>query len=264
MLKVVNNSQIITGGAVEKQRARRNAVLRAARRAMFPNTRLIDVRDAGRELRFRVTRLGVGPLTTSAGDVWMMKFDVSDRWREYTAIIKAARVGDDFIPHFDDHENLLLRVDSGCESGQLFHDLTCECQEQLHEAMYMIGMAGEGIIVHIRAQDGRGKQLPFKLATLYLQRELGVHTVEAANLLAGGDSIDDRDYAGAIAILKFLRCGPNFGFRVMTNNPKKLELFAENDFSIRPVHIAIQPTEHTHRHLAAKQEFLGHTKLIEE
>ena len=85
----------------------------------------------------------------------------------------------------------------------------------------MIDAAGEGILIHIRTQDGRGMGLPFKLATLYLQRELGLHTVEAANMLSGGRSIDNRSYTGAIAVLKFLGCGPDYGFDVMTNKPRE-------------------------------------------
>ena len=118
------------------------------------------------------------------------------------------------------------------------------------------------MIVAIPHQEGRGKQLAFKLSTLHLQDKLGLDTVQAAALLTGGHPIDVRTYAGAIAVLHFLGCTPDHHFNLLTNNPRKLKVFEENSFSFTPVQIAAESTEDTERHLNAKQRFLGHRNLV--
>ena len=110
---------------------------------------------------------------------------------------------------FPGAEDLLLRIDSGCETGQLFGDRTCECHQQLDLCMQKIMRRGHGLIINIPFQDGRGMGLPFKLATLQLQLDLGVHTVDSFAMLDPDGRRDIRNYAGVIAILKFLdHCCP--------------------------------------------------------
>jgi GTP cyclohydrolase II len=87
------------------------------------------------------------------------------------------------MPHFRDPEDLLVRTDSGCITGQVFHELSCDCRQQLHQAMTDVTRRGEGIIVHIPGQDGRGMGLDFKLATLHIQQRLGADTVQAACII---------------------------------------------------------------------------------
>jgi GTP cyclohydrolase II len=110
---------------------------------------------------------------------------------------------------FPGAEDLLLRIDSGCETGQLFGDRTCECHQQLDLCMQKIMRRGHGLIINIPFQDGRGMGLPFKLATLQLQLDPGVHTVDSFAMLDPDGRRDIRNYAGVIAILKFLdHCCP--------------------------------------------------------
>lgn len=129
-------------------------------------------------------------------------------------------------------------------------------------AMKRICDAREGLIISIPGQDGRGQGIGFKLATLFLQKTAGVDTVAAAEALTEGKSIDVRDYLGAVAVLKYLGCAPTFRFALMTNNPKKEKTLEENGFQFDRTPHAVPPTEHTRRHLEAKQTKLGHRDLV--
>lgn len=143
--------------------------------------------------------------------------------------------------------------------------MTCECHDQLNLALKTLSEIGEGIIINIPHQDGRGMGLTFKLATLWIQDILGVNTVESASLLAPGGVIDIRTYSGAICILKFFGIPETCKINLATNNPKKAEVFAENGYAVVDyTPIVIEPNEYTKANLRAKQEYLGHKGLIRE
>ena len=221
--------------------------------------------ENGRTHQLMVTREGVGPLLTKYGRFHHFAFQVDDSWRKYSALVMAD-LGADFRPEFKNPDKLLLRIDSGCETGQLFGDETCECRQQLERAMAEIGNRGEGMIIHVPGQDGRGLGLHFKLATLLLQEELSVDTVQAAGLaLIDPDGLrDKRTFAGAMAILKVFEIPVGTTLFLLTNNPKKCEVFPENGYGIETVPVVIPPTDLTRRHLAAKQKELGHKNLVED
>ena len=166
---------------------------------------------------------------------------------------------------FKNKDCLVLRIDSGCETEQVFGDLTCECRDQLHLALKTIEDAGEGMIINIPHQDGRGMGLTFKLATLWIQDVLKVNTVESASLLAPGGVIDIRTYSGAICILKFFGISPTCKINLASNNPQKAKVFAENKYTISDyIPVIIKPNKHTKVHLQAKQSYLGHKNLIKK
>jgi len=169
-------------------------------------------------------------------------------------------------PIFSQEDGLVLRTDSGCETGQLFGDLTCECCEQLKLAMQKIAEVGEGMIINIPRQDGRGMGLTFKLATLWIQNELKVHTVESVGLLAPDGVIDIRTYSGVICILKFFGVLPSCTINLATNNPNKLSVFEENGYTMSKdlVPITIEPNKHTAHHLEAKEKHLNHKGLTKK
>jgi 3,4-dihydroxy 2-butanone 4-phosphate synthase/GTP cyclohydrolase II len=195
-------------------------------------------------------------------------------------LVKCSALNENWMPVFSS-KKLLMRIDSGCETGQLFGDNTCECKEQLHKAMEMIAERGEGVIIHIPRQDGRGMGLPFKLATLTIQSRLGYDTVRAARYLkelisrklsnvvsskiginCNDDIFDIRTYCGVVATLKYFEV-PTTILQLATNNPEKTRLLYENGYTIEElIPVKIQPNEHTKHHLAAKQKFLGHLNLL--
>lgn len=235
-------------------------ILEIAEKLRTPKSRTFRVREDGAEQELTVTRLGAGPLETPYGEFWMVKFGINDAWQKYTALIKSSDFDLDRIePVFSKKDSLMVRIDSGCETGQVFHDKTCDCREQLHHTMEAVAKEGEGIIVNIPSQDGRGQGIGFKLSTLFLQKSLGINTVEAAAVMAKQDSVDVRTYGGVIGVLKYLGINPGESkINLATNNPDKIAIFTDNGYATddRPVHIP--PTEYTAHHLAAKGAHLGH------
>ncbi|MFH0740019.1 MAG: hypothetical protein V1819_03280 [bacterium] len=242
-----------------------NAFLNLLKRSMEPLSKRISVIENNIMRYYVVERRGVGILKTEYGKFWQYSFTIDDPWEKYSVIVKAELDTAQLIPVFKNKDRLVLRIDSGCETGQVFGDLTCECREQLHLTLKTLAEIGEGMIINIPHQDGRGMGLTFKLATLWMQDVLGVNTVESASLLAPGGVIDIRTYSGVICILKFFGIPETCKINLATNNPKKAEVFAENGFTVMEyIPVVIEPNEHTEAHLKAKQQYLGHKDLIKE
>lgn len=257
---------MLTAAAVAQREGRSIAdierVIELAKRSLAPVRQRIVVRDGSDELYLSVTRNGVGPLKTKHGLVHQFDFHIADLWSKYSVLFVGA-VDEDFQPILAPNTSLRLRIDSGCETGQMFGDLTCECRQQLDEALHRLADRG-GLIINIPSQDGRGFGLPHKLATLRLQLELNVHTVDAGDLLIPDGSKDVRTYAGVVAILKFLGVPTDRTITLMSNNEKKIGILVENGYTVEQEELAIAPTEHTREHLRAKQELLGHKGLIKD
>jgi len=233
------------------------------KRSMHPFSKRINVTENGEMRYFQVERRGIGILNTAYGKFWEYSFAIDDQWQKYSVIVKAGIDKKTLMPIFKDKNHIILRTDSGCETGQVFDDLTCECSDQLHLAMKTITEVGEGMIVSIPSQDGRGMGLGFKLATLWIQDVLKLNTVESAALLAPGGVIDVRTYSGVVCILKFFGILETCQINLATNNPKKAEVFAENDYTVAEyMPMVIKPNVYTEKHLRAKQNSLGHINLI--
>jgi 3,4-dihydroxy 2-butanone 4-phosphate synthase/GTP cyclohydrolase II len=240
-----------------------NERINVIKTGMDPIAKRIPVVENGTKRHYSIERKGVGPIRTALGEFWQFAFEIDDQWGEYTVIVKADINKQWLAPVFKNAKELILRTDSGCITGQVFGDLTCDCFEQLHLAMKTISEAGEGMIIHIPRQDGRGMGIPFKLATLWLQEELGVDTVESASIVAPSGVIDVRTYSGVVGILKFFGIPETCCINLATNNPKKAEVFEENGYVVSGyTPIRIKPNKHTERHLKAKQDHLGHQGLV--
>jgi len=242
-----------------------NAFFDLLKRSMEPFSKRISVIENGTMRYYAVERRGIGILKTEHGKFWQYSFAIDDQWEKYSVIVKAELDKNLLIPMFNNKDQLVLRTDSGCETGQVFGDLTCECHDQLHLALKTLEEIGEGMLINIPRQDGRGMGLTFKLATLWIQDVLGVNTVESATLLAPGGVIDTRTYSGVICILKFFGISKACRINLATNNPDKAEVFAENGYTVAGyIPIVIKPNEYTETHLQAKQDYLGHKGLIKK
>jgi len=148
----------------------------------------------------------------------------------------------------------LVRLHSSCFTGDLLDSLRCDCGDQLHLALDMIGREGTGVLVYL-PQEGRGIGLAEKIRAYQLQDQ-GLDTVEAN--LALGYKADSRDYGVGIQLLKDLGLRR---VRLLTNNPKKTDAFIYGGFDLEVVdQVPILPpaNEFNERYLATKREKLGH------
>lgn len=149
----------------------------------------------------------------------------------------------------------LVRLHSSCFTGDLLASLRCDCGDQLHIAMDMIGREGGGVLVYL-PQEGRGIGLVEKIKAYHLQDQ-GMDTVEAN--LALGHQVDSRDYGVGIQILKDLGLSR---VRLLTNNPKKTDAFIYGGFDLEvidQVPIVGPINEHNAGYLKTKREKMGHT-----
>ncbi len=238
------------------------SIVSSARKGMNVVRKRIQIKENGEKRFYVVKRHGVGVLKTSLGLFWMFDFSVDDQWKKYSVIVRG-KLSADFDPVFQDPNKVFLRIDSGCESGQKFMDITCDCRDQLLLAMQEIAKVGEGIVINLPPQDGRGMGGPFKLATMSLQEHLRLTTVEAASIITNGGLIDKRSYAGAVAVLRFMNMTQKREIHLMTNNPHKFKVFEENGYrAITRMPVVIEPTQYTRKHLEAKQLYFGHKNLV--
>jgi 3,4-dihydroxy 2-butanone 4-phosphate synthase/GTP cyclohydrolase II len=149
-------------------------------------------------------------------------------------------------------EPTLVRVHSGCLTGDVFGSERCDCGEQLHRAMEMIEQEGKGVILYLY-QEGRGIGLANKLKAYALQDQ-GKDTVQANRDL--GFKEDLRDYGIGAQILRDLGVRR---LRLMTNNPKKI--VGLEGYGLRVVErvpIEIKPRANNLEYLRTKQKKMGH------
>lgn len=149
-------------------------------------------------------------------------------------------------------EPALVRVHSQCLTGDIFASSRCDCGDQLHKALEMIGQAGRGVLLYLR-QEGRGIGLVHKLMAYQLQDQ-GQDTVEANEAL--GFKADQRDYGIGAQILVELGVKK---IRLLTNNPRKfvgLEGYGLEIVGRLP--IEIPASDANRRYLKTKKEKLGH------
>jgi 3,4-dihydroxy 2-butanone 4-phosphate synthase / GTP cyclohydrolase II len=238
-------------------------IIEQTKKARKPIGDVIPVCEGHQTSNLTIVRQGVGILQTKYGRFWQYFFTIHDFWQQYHVLFKGD-LDQDLMPKLAHPQSLLMRIDSGCLTGQVFGDQTCDCKQQLELAKQMIQEQGEGLIIHIPTQDGRGMGIAMKLGTLSLQDQLGMNTVESALALNPDDKIDRRTYGGVIAILKFLGIDTNTTISLATNNPKKLSIFSENNYQVKAISVIIPPTEKTLAHLKAKEEFFQHQLFLKK
>ena len=144
----------------------------------------------------------------------------------------------------------VVRVHSCCMTGDVFHSKRCECGPQFDSAIERIVEAPEGgMLIYMSGHEGRGIGLWAKAAT-YLLQDAGEDTYQANRSL--GLAADCRDFADAASLIHYF-----YGdkpFRLLTNNPKKVEDLRQHGLQ----HISMQ--HHVHGVSKWNERYLGAKK----
>jgi 3,4-dihydroxy 2-butanone 4-phosphate synthase/GTP cyclohydrolase II len=149
-------------------------------------------------------------------------------------------------------DEILVRVHSGCLTGDVFHSQRCDCGQQLHLALERIRNEGRGVLLYLE-QEGRGIGLLNKLKAYALQDE-GLDTVEANERL--GFPADQRDYGIGAQVLYDLGVRK---VRLMTNNPRKRAGLEGHGLQVvERVPLDTGANEANRRYLETKRDKLGH------
>lgn len=134
---------------------------------------------------------------------------------------------------------VLLRLDSGCVSGQVYNDSGCDCLDQLHSALNQLSndSSKRSLIIHIPMHDGRGFGFAPKAETeIYKRGGKGrvncthaLDTIAAANLLYRSSKIDLRTFDGAA---KILECMKIKNVILLTDNVAKVNALKNNNIEV--------------------------------
>jgi GTP cyclohydrolase II/3,4-dihydroxy 2-butanone 4-phosphate synthase/GTP cyclohydrolase II len=153
----------------------------------------------------------------------------------------------------DDDPVPLVRVHSGCITGDIFHSLRCDCYQQLQAALKRVVETPNGILIYLPYHEGRGIGLVNKIRAYALQDQ-GFDTVDA-NVEIGAP-IDAREYDLAAQILFDL------GFpeiRLLTNNPAKVQALQREGVRVtEQLSLIAPPSTYNKRYLETKRERMAH------
>ncbi len=130
-------------------------------------------------------------------------YQLEDTWKLYYIITHKP---------IDPTQQVLIRIDSGCVSGQIYGDDTCDCDDQMKTFMREMIRSDNALLLHIPMHDGRGFGFAPKAETeIYkLGGEGMIHTTDPIDTVAAArllydvqdDGFDLRDYASACTVLK--------------------------------------------------------------
>ena len=190
-----------------------------------------------------VTRDAQANLPTQFGEFKIYGYTNHLNGQEHVALVKDD--SSDKIP--------LVRVHSECLTGDIFHSLKCDCNQQLHEALRMINEHGKGALVYMKGHEGRGIGIVNKIKAYALQ-EAGQDTVEANVSL--GFKPDLREYGVGAQIL--LDIGFT-NFYLITNNPRKIVGLDGYGLTIHDI-VKIEPeiNQFNERYMNTKKEKMCH------
>ena len=152
----------------------------------------------------------------------------------------------------DRSKPVLARLHSACFTGDVLGSLKCDCGPQLRAALAEMGTQGAGVLLYLN-QEGRGIGLANKMRAYALQDQ-GFDTVEANHRLGFED--DERDFRLGARLLKRMGFGAT---RLMTNNPRKVEMMQAEGIDVVERVPLVTPTNRFNAHyIDVKRSKSGH------
>ncbi|MFQ5579489.1 MAG: bifunctional 3,4-dihydroxy-2-butanone-4-phosphate synthase/GTP cyclohydrolase II [Nitrospiria bacterium] len=201
---------------------------------------LIEYRMARESL---VKRVAEANLPTEYGDFKAIAYQNEIDHECHIALVKGKVKG---------KRPILVRVHSGCVTGDIFVSKRCDCGEQLHAALRQIEKEKSGVLLYLN-QEGRGIGLVNKLKAYGLQ-DSGRDTVQANMDLGFKDDLRDYGIGAQILVDLGLRT-----IRLMTNNPRKIVGLDGYGLEVSErVPIETAPHEENVHYLRTKKDKLGH------
>ncbi|MEK7583440.1 MAG: GTP cyclohydrolase II [Patescibacteria group bacterium] len=232
--------------------ARRNDLIRISQTL---NIKLVSIRDLKKFLKSHplppcphqseLIKVATATLPTRYGPFQISVYTSTFDNREHAVLFMG-----------DMQQPVLTRIHSQCLTGDTLLSQRCDCRQQLHQSMRLIGKATSGVILYLN-QEGRGIGLANKIKAYALQ-DVGHDTVEANHAL--GLPADARNYQVAADILKDLGIEK---VRLLTNNPDKEKQLATFGIHItKRIPIESQPNGVNSKYLITKKHKLGHRLTV--
>ncbi len=182
------------------------------------------------------------------------QFEIYGYLDELTGIEHVALIKND-----GSNKTPIVRMHSQCLTGDIFHSLKCDCNQQLLDSLRLINDYGKGALVYITDHEGRGIGLINKLKAYELQ-EKGQDTIEA-NISLGFKS-DLRDYGTGAQILVDIGYQE---FKLITNNPTKI--IGLEGYGLKIIdRVGIPPkiNQFNKRYIETKKQKMHHLYLAED
>jgi len=151
-------------------------------------------------------------------------------------------------------KNILVRIQSACAFADLFQSKWCDCAWQWKEAKKRVFEEGEGLLIHAFDQHGKGVGLEnhYKIYAEGQKRDQELLT-ETFDFL--GLNYENRLYDDIAEILKYYDLAD---FRLLTNDPVRINFFKEKGFSVKDIRLIPPVDEYNKAELAIKKEKFHH------
>lgn len=147
----------------------------------------------------------------------------------------------------------LVRIHSGCLTGDALGSLRCDCGDQLAASLEAIDEAEIGVLIYASGHEGRGIGLMNKLRAYALQ-DRGLDTVDANEALHL--PADARDYRECASILRTLGLTR---IRLLTSNPAKQDGLGRLGLDVTErVALRVPDRRENATYLATKRTRMGH------
>jgi GTP cyclohydrolase II len=150
----------------------------------------------------------------------------------------------------------LVRLHSGCHTGDVLGSMRCDCGAQLHEALRRMVESKLAIMMYLANQEGRGIGLWAK-AIAYVVQDKGYDTYKANELL--GFPADRRDYSDAVVVLRYLLKSRSKDIKLLSNNPEKKRVLELNGFNVVEMVELVAGINHFNLDYLKAKALRGHT-----